>query len=164
MPSFTEQLEKMRLEAQRFACRSPDIRFDVGRIRDYEQVAALIPELRRAIADATLAGTAHISRAIDRVAALAFALGDLSKRAELRLLEPELHAGTRVRKGAKAGAQRKHGSAEAKNTKHLEWANYYTTLRAKKPKLGHVAATDKTGEHFGVTGRTIRKHVKNPRK
>jgi ribosomal protein L19E len=152
MVKFPDMIEARRVEAARLARRDPCDRFDIGRLRDYEQLAEEIPRLQRAMAEGD----------VDRVARLAFVVGELNQRAELRYYSAELDTGQKVRRGGKVGALKQHGGAGTKMPKHEEWTSHYRKLRIAKPKLGHVAATNLTGTHFGVSGRTVRKHVENP--
>lgn len=68
---------------------------------------------------------------------------------------------TAQRTGAGFKAARLH--AQEKRPEHEQWHAAYDVVRARNPALSHTAAAELVGKQFGVTGRTVRNHIENPK-
>lgn len=152
MPTFLQHLESLQRQADAAQEGPYTDRMDFGRVRDYQELAEQVNELRGLIID----------KKAERVAFVAFFAGYLANRAELRHLSPELHAGFAVRSGGRKGAVRAHGDERSRDARIREWQQAYEVARAKRPRAGHVALTDEVGKRFKVSGRTVRKYISRP--
>jgi hypothetical protein len=155
MPAFRQVLEQLRDQAERMAGAPPSERHDVGRIREYQELFAAAERLLEAL------DTPETSA--ERLALLAYCVGDLASRAELRALGPELHAGFAVRRGGRAGAARAHGPHAERTAEWERWRARFAELRRKFPEAQKKTLIGMIQTETGATVRTLRRRIGNLR-
>jgi len=87
--------------------------------------------------------------------------GDRAAEAKLQeiavmSLANELDTAQRTEAGFKEASRHE----KEKRPEYERWRAEYSVIRARDPALSHTKATDRVGEQFGVTGRTVRNHIR----
>lgn len=83
---------------------------------------------------------------------------------DMRPYGERINIGESVQAGGKKAAMSRHGSIKDRESRYQEMQELYKALSETHPHLGHHDLTNLVGKQFGMSGRRVRDHVKNPKK